>query len=395
MFRPNQLIIFGLILIFFSCSNENNINSNSNGVDIPISFPEVLDIDFNNLFNYSNQYIPAYITKDNTLNSNPITNKGATLGRILFYDKLLSSNNSIACASCHKQSIAFSDNVSVSIGVNGETGRHSMRLINSRFSDESRFFWDERASTLEQQTTMPIQDHIEMGFSGENEDGTFDDLISKLENTNYYPELFNFAFGDDSITEEKIQIALSQFIKSIQSFDSKFDTGRSAANNDIQPFNNFTAEENFGKQLFFTPPEFNNQGQRINGGLGCVGCHQAPEFSIDPNSLNNGVIGIANNISGTDLTNTKSPTLRDVIKSDGTANGPFMHIGISNNIQTVINHYNQITINQNLDPRLMPGGVGQQLNITPEEKNAIIAFIKTLAGSDVYINEKWSNPFIN
>lgn len=395
MFRPNQLIIFGLILIFFSCSNENNINSNSNGVDIPISFPEVLDIDFNNLFNYSNQYIPAYITKDNTLNSNPITNKGATLGRILFYDKLLSSNNSITCASCHKQSIAFSDNVSVSIGVNGETGRHSMRLINSRFSDESRFFWDERASTLEQQTTMPIQDHIEMGFSGENEDGTFDDLISKLENTNYYPELFNFAFGDDSITEEKIQIALSQFIKSIQSFDSKFDTGRSAANNDIQPFNNFTAEENFGKQLFFTPPEFNNQGQRINGGLGCVGCHQAPEFSIDPNSLNNGVIGIANNISGTDLTNTKSPTLRDVIKSDGTANGPFMHIGISNNIQTVINHYNQITINQNLDPRLMPGGVGQQLNITPEVKNAIIAFIKTLAGSDVYINEKWSNPFIN
>jgi cytochrome c peroxidase len=78
----------------------------------------------------------------------------------LFYDKNLSVNNSVSCASCHKQELAFGDNVTACIGVNGVTGRHSMRLVNTRFSNESRFFWDERANTLETQTTMPIQDHI-------------------------------------------------------------------------------------------------------------------------------------------------------------------------------------------------------------------------------------------
>jgi len=93
----------------------------------------------------------------------------ATLGRVLFYDKQLSANGAIACASCHKQEFAFSDTAQQSVGLNGGlTGRHSMRLVNSRFADEVRFFWDERASSLEDQTTQPIQDHVEMGFSGEN-----------------------------------------------------------------------------------------------------------------------------------------------------------------------------------------------------------------------------------
>ena len=114
-------------------------------------------------------------------------------------------------------------------------------------------------------------------------------------------------------------------------------------------------------------------------GVGCIGCHQAPEFDIDPNSLNNGVIGNANGI-GTDLTVTKAPSLRDVVKQDGTSNGPFMHIGVSNT---------------NLDPRLTPNGIGQQLNMTPVEREELISFIRTLAGNDVYTNEKWSNPFID
>ncbi|GAB5563910.1 MAG: cytochrome c peroxidase [Winogradskyella sp.] len=387
-------VLFALCFVLFvSCGNDDNNGDLGPVTTIP-EFSNILDIDFENLPNYSNQAIPSYITRDNT-NGNTITDEGATLGRILFYDTNLSSDNTIACASCHKQSVAFGDDPQVSTGVNGVTGRHSMRLVNARFSDEDQFFWDERASTLEMQTTMPIQDHVEMGFSGENGDQNFANLITKLEQTDYYSELFEFAYGTDEITEAKIQNALAQFIRSIQSFDSKYDVGRAQANNDGQPFQNFTDEENTGKQLFLAPPQFDNQGSRIGGGLGCAGCHQAPEFSIDPNSLNNGVIGTADN-SGTDFTITRSPSLRDVVKADGTANGPFMHTGTNTNFNLLLNHYNDITIgaNNNLDVRLRPGGNGQQLNLTQDERDAVFAFVKTLAGSDVYTNEKWSNPFI-
>lgn len=376
----------------FSCGNDDN-STLIPVTDLP-DFSNILTIDFNNLPIYANQPVPAYILRDNSAGQ-PITDEGATLGRILFYDKQLSSNNSVSCASCHKQNLAFGDDAHVSTGVNGTTSRHSMRLVNARFSAESRFFWDERANTLEMQTTIPIQDHIEMGFSGENGDENFDDLIAKLEATTYYPALFNYAFGSEAITETAIQSALGQFVRSIQSFDSKYDFGRTFALNDGQPFQNFTPEENLGKQLFLMPPQFNNQGERINGGFGCAGCHQAPEFSIDPNSLNNGIIMTADN-SSFDFNVTRSPSLRDVVKADGTANGPFMHIGVSTNLNTVLTHYNTIQTqgNTNLDPRLMPGGNGQQLNITQDERDAVFAFIQTLAGTDVYTNEKWSNPFI-
>lgn len=392
-----RVIILVLIsIIILSCGSDDNNELVSIPDDEILNLSDIISIDFANLPNYSNQAIPNYINKDNTTFGNSITNEGATLGRVLFFDKQLSANNTIACASCHKQAFAFGDNVQVSSGINGVTGRHSMRLVNSRFSDEDKFFWDERAATLETQTTMPIQDHIEMGFSGENGDLNFSNLISKLENTEYYPPLFNFAFGSTSISEDKIQDALAQFVRSIQSFDSRFDQGRSVANNDGQPFPNFTAQENLGKQLFLQPPTFNNQGIRINGGIGCAGCHQAPEFSIDPNSLNNGIVGTLDN-SGLDLIVTRSPSLRDVVKTDGTANGQFMHIGVSSDLNTVLNHYdniNLIALNNNLDPRLSPNGFGQQLNLTQDERDAVIAFIRTLAGNDVYTNEKWSNPFV-
>ncbi|PTM06109.1 MAG: cytochrome-c peroxidase, partial [Bacteroidetes bacterium] len=350
---------------------------------------------FSDLPNYSDQYIPVYINKDNTPANNSITNQGATLGRVLFYDPNLSTNNIISCASCHQQEHAFSDTSGLSQGINGETGRHSMRLINSRFAIETNFFWDERASSLEQQTTMPIQDHVEMGFSGENGDLGFSDLVTKLESIEYYPELFNFAFGSAEISEIRIQNALAQFVRSIQSFDSKYDEGRLQVVNDITPFPNFSVLENQGKNLFIQPPVFDGSGTRINGGVGCAGCHQVPEFDIDPNSLNNGVIGSSD--GGSDITITRAPSLRDLVKQNGESNGPFMHIGVSNDLITVINHYNQINTagNSNLDPRLLPNGNPQNLNMTQQEKNAVIAFIRTLTGVNVYIDEKWSNPFVN
>ena len=206
--------------------------------------------------------------------------------------------------------------------------------------------------------------------------------------------LFRSAYGNTSITEARLQECLAQFVRSIQSFDSKYDFGRAAAGNDQAPFVNFTQQENMGKNIFFAPPQFDQNGIRINGGAGCVGCHNAPEFDIDTRSLNNGVIGSFSGIP--DLIVTRAPSLRDVVKANGSSNGPFMHIGLSNQLITVIEHYDSISVtgNTNLDPRLHPTGKGQTLHLTQVEKDALVAFIRTLAGSNVYADPKWSNPFL-
>ena len=369
-------------------------------IEDPIGTTKVLEavfgshIDLEDLENYANQTVPDYITKDNTGN-NEITNEAATLGRVLFYDKALSVDNSTSCASCHQQAFAFGDPDQVSQGANGTTGRHSMRLVNARFGDEQRFFWDERAQTLEQQTTMPIQDHAEMGFSGENGDPSIDDLITKLSALDYYKELFTFVYGDDEITEVKMQWALAQFVRSIQSFDSKYDNGRSFVRNNNAPFPNFSTDENAGKQLFQAPPQLDANGQRVGGGAGCGGCHRAPEFDIDENSGNNGVVV---SLAGpADFTVTRSPSLRDIFNGDGSLNGGLMHTGSFETFEAVLNHYNEIPTVANgngLDRRLSPPGGFQRLNLTADEKRQLEAFVKTLSGTDIYTNEKWSNPFI-
>jgi cytochrome c peroxidase len=384
-------ILSALILTLISCGKSDTYED--------VAYPNVkatfgTKIDLENLANYANQTVPGYITKSN-INGNPITDKGATLGRVLFYDKNLSSNNTVSCASCHQQNNAFSDVAIASQGVNGTTGRHSMRLINTRFAAETKFFWDERAANLETQTTMPIKDHGEMGYSGTNGDANFATLLTKLSAIGYYKELFKFVYGTEEITESKIQLALAQFIRSIQSFDSKYDTGRALAANDNANFSNFTAQENAGKALYMAPPVFNATGNRTSGGLGCAGCHRAPEFDIDPNTRSNGIGGSI--AGGQDFTNTRSPSLRDLVKTDGTLNGPLMHTAVINSLQTAIGHYGDLTNatanNTNLDQRLKPNGMGQKLNLTATEVNSVIAFLKTLSGTNVYTDTKWSNPF--
>lgn len=380
-------------LIWISCSEEPESLGNFSWASVREKFGTKIDLD--NLENYEAQTKPAYILKDNTA-GNPIENEKATLGRILFYDKQLSIDNTVSCSSCHQQETAFGALAQSSKGVSGGlTKRHSMRLVNARFAADRTFFWDERAATLELQTTQPIRDHAEMGFSGQDGRPVFSDLITKLQALGYYRELFTFAFGDETITEPRIQQALSQFVRSIQSFDSKYDAGRSTVNADNQPFPNFTAQENQGKNLFLQPPQFDPNGVRIAGGAGCAGCHTPPEFDIRANSLNNGVITMINS-SQTDLTNTRSPSLRDLTNSLGVLNGPMMHDGSFTTLEAVIEHYNSIPAqpaNTNLDLRLRPNEFFQKLQLTDVEKQSLVAFLKTLSGTALYSEKKWSDPF--
>lgn len=385
--------IFVLILLSSCTKQKESISLDNHYQAIKTTFGSAIDP--NNVLNYANQGKPAYINKNNAMNF-VMSDAKATLGRVLFYDTKLSIDNTISCASCHKQAFAFGDNDAPSKGVSdGLTGRHSMRLINVRFATEQKFFWDERAANLEFQTTQPIQDHLEMGFSGVNGRPSFGDLITKMNDFYYYQELFQWVYGSSEISEVKIQESLSHFIRSIQSFDSKYDEGRVMVNNDNQPFPNFTQQENQGKNLFLAPPIFNANGERTGGGLGCNGCHNAPEFDIAPNSGNNGIIGRLN-APGNDLNNTRSPSLRDLLNPNGNPNTGMMHTGELKTIQEVLNHYGNITIaagNNNLDPRLRPNGNGQKLNLTQNEIESVVAFLKTLTGKKVYTDVRWSNPF--
>lgn len=379
--------LLSAVIVVLACQKEESLSGINKDTAIFKTFGYAINPD--KLANYESQSVPAYITKDNS-EGNTISNEVATLGRVLFYDRNLSVNNQISCSSCHIQAFAFGDTAQLSVGINGKTSRHSMRLINARFAQEVHFFWDERAANLEEQTTMPIQDHIEMGFTGENGDSSLNDLLNKLMALDYYKELAMLAFGDESLSEARLQMALAQFIRSIQSFDSKYDAGRQEVNSDKVDFPNYTAQENLGKQLFM-----NTLGQ---GGAFCSGCHIPPEFDINLVSLNNGVIGVANDPKGVDLNNTRAPSLRDLTNAEGRLNGPMMHNGAFPSLFSVIEHYDSIPNDDNnlkLDPHLRRSDLStQQLNLSETEKQALVAFLKTLGGSNVYVDPKYSNPFL-
>jgi len=378
--------------------------------------PVLVGIDLGNLLNYENQPVPSYITRDNMPDSNPITDEGSTLGRVLFYDPMLSINNEVSCSHCHQQEHAFSDLAELSSGVGGNTERHSMRLVNIRFGEDSLFRWDRSAGTLEEQMLIPIHHADEMGYSGTGGQANMDDLIAEMQATDYYPALFEFAFGSSIITEELMAKALAQFVRSIQSFDSKYDEGRVLVDSDLDNFPNFTPAENAGKLLFLTDFEFETDtieeqtvgggiesfvvSKRISGGFNCGACHRAPEFDIDPNSLNNGFIRNAEIEPGEpifDFNVTRSPTMRDLIKPDGqNLNGGMFHIGEAMQLFGIMAHYEFRQIeptNDNLDSRYVPDGLPQFLNATQQESNQLNAFLRTLSGEAVYTDERWSNPF--
>lgn len=356
-------------------------------------------IDLENLDIYDNPTVPDYIRAPNTV-LNPVTNKGATLGRVIFYDESLSVTGFVACATCHAQANAFSegDDTPTSQGIFGQfTGRSSTRLVNTQYGEEERFFWDERAENMEDQVTKPFKDHNEHGFSGQGGRPDFDDMIAIMQADESYRELFRFVFLDETITEERIQSALAQFVHSITSFDSKYDEGRAQVANDMAPFPNFTAEENAGKNLFMAPMGGNN------GGAGCGRCHMPPEFAIRTNMGTNGVVGVALEPGEFDFTNTRSPSLRDVLNAGGTRHSRFMHDGSLTTMRDVLNHYDNIPVPageperteflNTIDNRLIDVGTPRVLNLSETEKDQLIAFLATLTGTNIYTDEKWSNPF--
>lgn len=332
-----------------------------------------------------NYYANNVANIDNTPATNPITNHGATLGRVLFYDKNLSINRTVSCASCHKQSEGFSDSRTLSIGfAGGTTDRHGMTMINARYYTRGRFFWDERAATLEDQVLQPLQNTVEMGLTSAQ-------ISERVIEQPYYNQLFINAFGDNAITNDRISKALAQFVRSIVSYQSKYDIGRAAVNNPNQPFTNFTAQENQGKQLFFTPiPQ---------GGGGCAGCHGTEAF-VSARPENNGIDATSTTDLGVGGASTPiRPNLIGHFKNSSIRNieltAPYMHDGRFATLEQVVEHYNSgIKAHPNLSGILKDAnGNPVRLNFSTAQKNALVAFMKTLTDNSLATEARWSNPF--
>ena len=147
---------------------------------------------------------------------NPLTIQGVKLGRMLFYEKMLSKDNSQACASCHMQEFAFSDTAQFSIGVRGMQGKRQAMAVFNMAWNTNEFFWDGRAHLIRDQSLLPIQDELEM-------DETLSNVIAKLEASQTYKDQFKRAFGSDEITAERMSLAMEQFMNSIVSYQSKYD----------------------------------------------------------------------------------------------------------------------------------------------------------------------------
>ena len=351
----------------------------------PASVGAVLTIDFANIPNYA-PTLPAHYDAtvralDNVSAASPVTDRLATLGRVLFYDRTLSVNNAVACASCHQQASGFDDPKRFSTGFSGNafTTAHAMRLGNVRYYRPGTMFWNKRAASIEAQASQPIINPIEMGFDAPA--GGIDALLTRLRATAYYPDLFIFAFGDPLISENRVQLALAAFERAIISTGSRWDTAyaqvfnATAANRNIDvDLPGFSTVENRGRHLFM--------GQRQAGGLECAECHLPPTFALDGNSGSNG-------LDAGETVRFKAPALKNV--GLGSA---FMHDGRFSTLEAVIDHYDHdVQAGPALDNRLLAGNTPRVLNLSAADKAALTAFLRTLNDTNLVSDPRFSNPF--
>ena len=320
-----------------------------------------------------------------------ISNNKATLGRVLFYDPQLSQNNTVSCASCHLQDRAFADKVAFSEGFQGEkTLRNSFALgavantvtsydgttVGSE-SFRSTLFWDNRARNIAQQSKMTLADPIEMGMQ-------MGELVDRLEKIDYYQVLFKKAYPGDKISEFTLLDALEEFINSMITVDSKFDRAMNIEREARKDFKLFSDQENLGKNLY------------INH---CANCHGENMVTTTTKNANNGLDMVYQDkgIGGRtfkehDNGKFKVPMLRNVELT-----GPYMHDGRFETLEEVVEHYSSgVQAHQNLSIMLKDQDdetKARHLNLNGEEKEALIAFLKTLTDPAFTQAERYSDPF--
>ncbi len=341
----------------------------------PVLPPEPFEYTFdfpNYLFNLEADtlgYTPGGI---DSLNLSTITDDGATLGRVLFYDKKLSALENISCGTCHIQSFSFADGLDLSEGVNALTKRNSMHLNDLAWTNHDGFTWDLEHTDLVDMISIPLTDENEIGADLET-------LILKLSITDYYPSLFANAFGDSEVTEERIISALSQFILSINSLNSTLDQTiiADAELSDLQKE---------GRDIFAS----------ACGSCHVQGNHFGFTFEEGENPIEIFPFFFSNGLEeGEDLGSGewnehlshlfKVPTLRNIALT-----GPYMHDGRFETLEEVIDHYSDGVVENEWSGLFIPFDGFQ---FESSEKEALLAFLQSFTDESMLENPKWSNPF--
>jgi cytochrome c peroxidase len=372
----NMTRIALLMLFFFSlimCREDDKDDDPMTPVGCNSSMPIGEDYDLDIPFYVS---IPALVPEDN-----PMKQASVDLGRFLFWDTRLSGDNSMSCGTCHSPQAGFSDPVPVSVGIDGSLGtRNAMALVNLVF--QPIITWDGHQPSLEAQSGAPVENPIEM-----HDD--WDDVLIELEDDSMYSEMFQAAYGSPCIDKTRATKAIAQFIRTMTSFNSKYDKAFFTGGY------TFTALENLGLELWSQEGGFPPEVPIGQGGADCFHCHSIETQLFSDNQFhNNGLDSVFTDLGQGGVTGNpnhngrfKTPTLRNIEFS-----APYMHDGRFATLEEVIEHYNSGGHpSATVDP-FMKFTVGG-LQLTEQKKAALIAFMKTLSDTEFINNPDFQDPF--
>lgn len=346
-----------IILVCFSCENESVDQYAAIPTQSPLQIPQLFE---NNILN---PVIPI---------DNPQTAEGIVLGKKLFFDPILSGDNTQACADCHAPKNAFTDSDRFSNGIDGTLGkRNSMPLFNLAWNYDEKFFWDGGTFSLEHQAFVPVSDPIEMK-------SVWNQLEQELQQHLEYPNLFQQAFGTSTIDSTLVTKAIAQFERTLISSNSKFDKY-------LLGETELTAGELNGFNVFMDEARGD-----------CFHCHGSDKNPLWTDNIfhNNGLdetftdLGLGR-VTGdpSDNGKFKSPSLRNL---EFTA--PYMHDGRFATLDEVIIHYSEGLKNSStIDPlmkKVSQGGVG----LTAQDKADLKAFLLTLSDYEFINNPDFKNP---
>jgi cytochrome c peroxidase len=318
--------------------------------------------------------IPSHFPQMEIPEDNPMTVEGVTLGKKLFYDKILSLDKTISCGSCHAPNAGFADHNQFSTGVNGALGnRQSMALVNLGW--QTSFFWDGRAKTLEDQILQPVPNPVEMHLE-------WTEAVARLSASMEYRNMFYQAFGVSTIKKEYVAKAIAQFLRTMISGESKYDVMYKVENGiPLSPAeqviqDQITFEELAGYDLF-----------KSLVGADCFHCHNGALMQVQKFS-NNGLDATFTDLGRGAVTGNpndngkfKVPSLRNIALS-----APYMHDGRFQTLDEVIEHYSTgVHQSETIDPLIeyaFQGGV--QLDAT--QKAQLKAFLLTLTDNNFVTN---------